>query len=187
MLRDNKLNLLTSMRSNDIYWGLSHDVFCFTMLQEAVARALGAELGTYKHVVGSLHLYLKDKGPSKRFLKEGYQSTSPVMPPMPEGDPWTNIRNLLALEATIRTSGMLDSAKAEKLPPYWRDLVRMLQVFKLKQLKQKREIEEIERIRDEFSCELYRPFVDRVIRNLAAMRSDGNRGNENAHSSRDID
>ena len=43
--------MLTYMRSNDAYWGLPHDVFAFTMLQEILARSLTLELGTYKHAV----------------------------------------------------------------------------------------------------------------------------------------
>jgi thymidylate synthase len=37
--------MVTTMRSNDAYLGLPHDVFCFTMLQEIIARSLGREIG----------------------------------------------------------------------------------------------------------------------------------------------
>ena len=57
LLRNGRLNLIATMRSNDAYIGIPHDVFCFTMLQEMVARILGAELGHYYHFVGSMHLY----------------------------------------------------------------------------------------------------------------------------------
>ena len=57
MIRKSRLNMFTNMRSNDAFLGLPHDVFSFTMLQEIVARTLGIELGSYKHAVGSLHLY----------------------------------------------------------------------------------------------------------------------------------
>src|SRR5690606_4963573 len=33
-IRDDKLIMMTSMRSNDAFLGLPHDIFCFTMLQE---------------------------------------------------------------------------------------------------------------------------------------------------------
>jgi thymidylate synthase len=51
MLRQGKLHMLTNMRSNDAFLGLPHDFFCFTMLQEIVARSLSVEIGTYKHAV----------------------------------------------------------------------------------------------------------------------------------------
>ena len=54
LLRDRRLHMLASMRSNDVFKGLPHDVFAFTMLQEIMARSLGVEIGTYKHAVGSL-------------------------------------------------------------------------------------------------------------------------------------
>ena len=59
------------MRSNDAFKGLPHDVFCFTMLQEIFARTLGVHVGVYKHAVGSLHLYDKDRQKANQYLKEG--------------------------------------------------------------------------------------------------------------------
>src|SRR5580700_2938363 len=56
-IRRNRLHMLTTMRSNDAYIGLPHDIFCFTLLQEVLARTLGVALGPYSHFVGSLHLY----------------------------------------------------------------------------------------------------------------------------------
>src|ERR1700724_2138509 len=58
-IRRNRLHMLTTMRSNDAYIGLPHDIFCFTMLQEVVARALDRDVGYYRHFVGSMHLYEK--------------------------------------------------------------------------------------------------------------------------------
>ena len=68
-----KLHMITYMRSNDAFVGLPHDVFCFTMLQELMARSLGYELGQYKHMVGSLHLYKDTISNASRFpeLKAG--------------------------------------------------------------------------------------------------------------------
>lgn len=57
LIRDNKLNMITTMRSNDIFLGFTYDVFAFTMLQEILANELGVELGTYYHNVGSMHIY----------------------------------------------------------------------------------------------------------------------------------
>ena len=60
------------MRLNDALVGLPHDVFCFTMLQEIVARSLSVELGGYKHAVGSLHLYKTHVDAAHQFLEEGW-------------------------------------------------------------------------------------------------------------------
>src|SRR4051812_41418328 len=57
MIRDKRLNLTASMRSNDAFKGLPHDVFSFTMIQEIMTRTLGVELGDYTHFASSLHVY----------------------------------------------------------------------------------------------------------------------------------
>lgn len=57
-IRNGHLHLITNMRSNDVVWGLTYDVFVFTMLQEAVAQSLSVPLGEYHHNDGSLHFYV---------------------------------------------------------------------------------------------------------------------------------
>jgi hypothetical protein len=39
-VRDNKLHLHAHMRSNDVFWGLTYDLFSFTMLQEVMMLEL---------------------------------------------------------------------------------------------------------------------------------------------------
>lgn len=56
-IRNNKLQLINVVRSNDIIFGLPYDIHFFTLLQELVAARLGVELGNYVHIVDSLHLY----------------------------------------------------------------------------------------------------------------------------------
>ena len=129
MVRDGRLELATSMRSNDAFKGLPHDVFSFTMIQEIVARILGHQLGVYAHFVGSLHLYDTDLRTAKQYLDEGWQPTQFVaMPMMPPGDPRPSIAKVLAAEAAIREGRPLDDF-VEELPPYWRNLVRLLEIF----------------------------------------------------------
>lgn len=125
LVRDDVVHMLVSMRSNDAYLGLPHDVFSFTMFHELVARSVQAELGTYKHVVGSLHLYDRHVAATKRYLSEGVQPTTEAMPPMPLGDPWPAVASLLAAEKAIRAE---PGAKVslEGLDPYWADLIRLL-------------------------------------------------------------
>lgn len=60
MVRDDALHMVTHMRSNDVYLGLPYDVFQFTQLQATVAACLNMGLGTYHHLVGSMHLYERD-------------------------------------------------------------------------------------------------------------------------------
>lgn len=60
LIRDNKLNMITTMRSNDIVLGFTYDVFAFTFMQELMANELNVELGCYCHNVGSMHIYTKE-------------------------------------------------------------------------------------------------------------------------------
>lgn len=127
LLRDGKLNMLTHMRSNDAFIGLPHDVFCFTMLQEIIARTLGAEMGFYKHAVGSLHLYESQVENVEQYKEEGWQKPT-SMPEMPEGSPWSSIDSLLNIARRIRNSDTED-LNLEALDIYWRDLANLLLLF----------------------------------------------------------
>ncbi|GAB3861554.1 hypothetical protein GCM10028822_41210 [Hymenobacter terrigena] len=130
LLRDERLHLVVHMRSNDAYLGLPHDIFTFTMLQELVARSLGTVLGSYYHFVGSMHLYDNKINKAQQYLNEGVQPTTRVMPPMPLGDPWPAIGQVVAAEERIRQGGGLDSNDLA-LSPYWLDLLRLLQLYHL--------------------------------------------------------
>ncbi|MGC9539998.1 thymidylate synthase [Streptomyces sp. UG1] len=59
-LRQGRLHMSTTMRSQDVWVGFPYDLFFATVLQELVAGWLGAELGEYHHHVDSLHLYERD-------------------------------------------------------------------------------------------------------------------------------
>ena len=61
-IRDNKLHMGVSMRSNDVVFGFSNDVFTFTLFQQLMLNDLkyaypDLELGSYYHHAGSMHIY----------------------------------------------------------------------------------------------------------------------------------
>jgi thymidylate synthase len=56
LLRERKLNLITTMRSNELNFGFRTDAVFFTMLQEIMAALLGVDMGIYCHNAGSLHV-----------------------------------------------------------------------------------------------------------------------------------
>lgn len=60
LIRDDKLLMHVTMRSNDVFWGLSYDAPTFAFLQLNVANTLGLEVGSYFHHAVSLHLYERD-------------------------------------------------------------------------------------------------------------------------------
>lgn len=163
MVRERRLNLFASMRSNDSYMGLPHDVFAFTMIQELVARSLGLELGHYKHFVGSLHLYDTDRKKAVEYLEEGGQPRFP-MPPMPKGDPWGAVAKLLDLEQKIRKSEKIPARDQVSLHPYWMDLLRLLEIHAL--TKSPGNASQIFRLRHEMSSEVYGLYIRKRIRRL---------------------
>jgi len=59
MIRNNKLHMFVTMRSNDFVYGFCNDVVFFTILQELFAIRLGIELGYYYHSSNSEHIYEK--------------------------------------------------------------------------------------------------------------------------------
>lgn len=135
LLRESRLHAIASMRSNDAVIGMPHDVFAFTMLQEIVARALGADLGIYRHWVASLHIYDEHAERVAGYLEEGWQQTAGVaMEPMPAGDPRPAIAMLLEAERAFRIDG-----RKEPWPDtgsgYWNSLTWLLEIHRHLSLK----------------------------------------------------
>jgi thymidylate synthase len=86
-LRHGRLDMHTTMRSNDVWLGLPYDLFTATLLQELMAEWLGAELGTYHHHVDSLHIYAQHEEASTAVARSSVVP-SPVMPALtaPQGE-----------------------------------------------------------------------------------------------------
>jgi len=102
-------------------------VFCFTMIQEMMARRLGLELGQYIHHAGSLHVYDEFVEGMRGYIDEGYQR--PIsMARMPNGDPFALVAAFRNAEDRIR-HGEPVSADALAGPGYWADFVRLFKVF----------------------------------------------------------
>ena len=59
-IRDDKLEWLQVMRSNDMMLGVPHNFVQFTSLQEILAGWLGVECGSYSQISDSLHVYDSD-------------------------------------------------------------------------------------------------------------------------------
>jgi thymidylate synthase len=156
-LRHGLLHMSVTLRSNDAYFGLPHDVFCFTMIQEMMARRLGVEMGEYHQYVGSMHVYEDKLDEMNAYVIEGFQQTR-EMPPMPSGNPFEMVGRFLEIESRLRAGEEIVAAD-EIDDPYWADIIRLLQAFwtrewvtdyagRLKQLKA------------ELACESYGPYLD---------------------------
>lgn len=69
-IRDNKLNITVTCRSNDLYLGVPYNIVIFYLLQKYIANALGVEIGTQMHYADSLHLYERDIESVKSVLSQ---------------------------------------------------------------------------------------------------------------------
>lgn len=68
-IRDNKLDITITNRSNDLYLGVPYNVFVFYLLQSYIAKELNLELGIQTHFTDSLHLYEKNFVDVKKILE----------------------------------------------------------------------------------------------------------------------
>lgn len=59
-VRNERLHMITDMRSNDFWLGLAFDVFQFTQVQLTLCNVLDCMPGRYLHQAGSLHVYARD-------------------------------------------------------------------------------------------------------------------------------
>lgn len=93
IIRENKLNFLVQMRSNDAYMGLIYDVFSFTLLQEHMVNCLRMadpdlfsklELGTYIHKSDSMHLYERNLEGVNYLLREKMSTLKDIILPKTE-------------------------------------------------------------------------------------------------------
>lgn len=91
-LRDGRLQMHTTMRSQDLWLGFPYDVFAATLLQELLAGWLGVEMGKYQHFVDSLHLY--DAHTPRAADLPVSPAQSPRMPPI--GVDWDALAPTLA-------------------------------------------------------------------------------------------
>lgn len=56
-LRDGKVDMSASMRSNDVWLGFPYDYTYFLYIQWLIARGVGAKVGKYVHFDNSFHVY----------------------------------------------------------------------------------------------------------------------------------
>lgn len=91
-LRDRRLHMHTTMRSQDAWLGFCYDIFTATLIHELLAGWLGAVVGEYHHHIDSLHLYSNHLADAA--CLPGRVPPSPVMAPLAVA--WSEFDSLLA-------------------------------------------------------------------------------------------
>jgi thymidylate synthase len=90
-LRGGRLHMATTMRSQDVWYGLPYDLFTATVVHELVAEWLCVNLDVYDHHVDSLHIYERDLG-----LAADLPAVPDPVEMTPLGLPWSDLDSVLA-------------------------------------------------------------------------------------------
>lgn len=127
LIRNNKMQTITYMRSQDAFKVLPYDVFIFTMLQEYLQNMLKPEhelsLGKYSHFSGSFHVYEEDILQVKQVLANNSYSNY-KMDPMPPKDIKFRLRDLNKFESALRT--IITTKLEHNLPVNFDGIFKML-------------------------------------------------------------
>lgn len=127
LIRNNKLDAIVSMRSNDMIWGLPYDIYLFTMLQELLSVELGVELGMYYHNVGSMHIYDRHFNLAHDMLEEKENKNSENL----KMENSNELRDFLKFEELIRLTDVdFDIVRELNIGTYWKSLLNELLKYK---------------------------------------------------------
>lgn len=115
-LRDGRLHMHTSMRSQDLWLGFPYDIFTTTLIQELMAGWVGAAVGEYHHFVDSLHIYEEHLDAARDVADQ--RAESPLMPPVAAD--WAQLPGLLGAVLS-----------GEPLDAVWGQFARVLSSYRL--------------------------------------------------------
>tara|TARA_R100000808_G_C2155555_1_gene168663 strand:+ start:17367 stop:18359 length:993 start_codon:yes stop_codon:yes gene_type:complete len=147
LIRDEKLHMITNMRSSDLILGIAYDIPAFTMFQEMLALELGVELGTYTHISNSLHIYERHFEMVENILRSEEVGQSKMlqlargeMPALSKDMP---IKEMMLFEKHLRLLNDVEEINAliEEIDgleiddvSYWKDWGKILVSHRLKKL-----------------------------------------------------
>lgn len=140
-VRDDKLHMGVTMRSNNAFRILPFNIFEFSMLHEMVAMEIGVPLGDYNVWAASMHVYVNDREwtPTVGIAMDNV-SESIVMPHMPDhtvnlwpgSSPMQQAKRLASFEAQLRHAWSearmweIMAAANNSLESYWLELLGVL-------------------------------------------------------------
>lgn len=130
IVREGRLELHVTMRSNDVYWGLPYDIFLFTTLQELKSVELGLDLGSYFHFTSSMHLYQRHFDKADKILE--HNAFLDFEMPKIESD--ERISEFLRMEQVIRKCRNVEDLPINDGAEYWTQLLEVLKFYKARKL-----------------------------------------------------
>lgn len=125
-IRDGKLDMIACMRSNDLMFGTTYDVFMFTFLQELMAAELGVEVGTYKHFASNMHIYKKDMAKINEILAENPDKETFKFAKIPNDFREFDLKILVEQEKLYWETGSVDISKVVQMSDIGKQLLGML-------------------------------------------------------------
>lgn len=94
LIRGGELIMFSTMRSQDLWWGLPYDLFLFTLIQELMAGWLNIPVGVFYHTVDSFHLYEPFWAKAQLVLES---SSSLSFKELDYVIPWKDLNKILSL------------------------------------------------------------------------------------------
>ena len=136
MIRDGKLNMYVTMRSNDIIFGSNYDVPSFALIQLVVASCLSIPAGELFHTANSLHIYEQHFSLAEDLLNEELpvfmRSIELMEPqPLPLEEHVRQLDMVGAFESSIRHFSLLsvDRDKVDTLDPFYQQYIYVFLLY----------------------------------------------------------
>ena len=134
------------------------------------------------HMVGSLHLYDRDRQKVAKYRDEGLQRTDEgltEMPAMGPGPQWGSIKRLFVIESGLRLQGgtALAEIMAEiaELDPYWADVARLFAIYALTKGRSelpRADLRQVVSLRRSMTTDFYNTYIRRRAERLERAVAD---------------
>ena len=144
LIRDNKLDMIVYMRSQDAWLGLVCDTGEFQWFQEIIAGWLGIDVGTYYHIDGSLHLYKRDWEKASLLIEKdkdwNLYKNATILDARMGKENFNNILNTLDLwETSCRTGSAGSVASIGRPNGFYTNLEQIIMAYNFRLLGYKKE------------------------------------------------
>ncbi|MBA5248668.1 MAG: hypothetical protein FE834_03915 [Gammaproteobacteria bacterium] len=146
LIRDNKLDMILSMRSQSVIMVFPYDLFLFTILQEFFTLQLNVELGKLHYYCDSFHYYLNEEELGGSIVNEqtGCNHNNSIMPHMTNLSD-LQIKKIKYTERKIRDCIFKDKgfpySSLEGIDDYWRELLYVLWIKGCQEHKKKSDLQ----------------------------------------------
>lgn len=123
MIRENKLHMITHMRSQSALMVMPYDIFLMTMLQEYMALQLDVEVGDYTHFCDNIHFFEDEEEFANKVLENQEEGMS--MSPMTNIS-YKELKDVFKCEKELRNNEEKGYLLYQIKNDYWRNLLKNL-------------------------------------------------------------